>query len=234
MRRVVFVDLDDTLFHTRHKTGAHASLVAVAFTSDGAPASFMNERQRAFYDWIAHGADVVPTTGRNAAAYRRVSLPFGGWAICSFGGLVLRPDGTADPDWRARMAALVEPDTLASLAGVVRGEGIRVRIVEDDGLPLYLSIKCAVGDNARLGPVRDAMTGAAPPGWQIHLNGHNLSVLPPFLGKEHAVRWYRANVAGEDALAIGVGDSLSDAPFLAACDFAVAPSQSQLLLELLP
>lgn len=163
MRRVVFVDLDDTLFHTRHKTGAHASLVAVAFTSDGAPASFMNERQRAFYDWIAHGADVVPTTGRNAAAYRRVSLPFGGWAICSFGGLVLRPDGTADPDWRARMAALVEPDTLASLAGVVRGEGIRVRIVEDDGLPLYLSIKCAVGDNARLGPVRDAMTGAAPP-----------------------------------------------------------------------
>ena len=39
MRRVVFVDLDDTLFHSRPRSGAQDSLVAVAVGSDGAPAT---------------------------------------------------------------------------------------------------------------------------------------------------------------------------------------------------
>jgi hydroxymethylpyrimidine pyrophosphatase-like HAD family hydrolase len=233
MRRVVFIDLDDTLFHTAHRVSP-VGAETVAWASDGSPASFMHPHQRAFYDWIAAGADVVPTTGRNADAYRRVSLGFEGWAICSFGGLILRPDGSSEPRWRERIAPLAEAQAgrLDALSGLATGDAVRTRVVMDDGLPLYLSIKTAVGSESALTPVLAALRDAVAPGWQIHLNGHNLAVMPPFLGKEHAVRWYRAHIAGADALAIGVGDSLSDAAFLAACDYAVTPSRSQLLARL--
>lgn len=232
MRRVVFIDLDDTLFHTRHKTSGGEP---VAWASDGSAASFMNDRQRAFFDWISTDADVIPTTGRNAAAYRRVSLPFRSWAICSFGGLILRPDGTSEGRWRARIAPLasLHADELQSLAALARADAIRVRVVEDDDLPLYLSVKSEVGDEARLAPIAARLRDAAPAGWNLHANGHNLALMPPFLGKEHAVRWVRANVVGDDALAIGVGDSMSDAAFLAACDFGLAPARSQLVARLL-
>lgn len=231
MTRIIFLDLDDTLFHSHRKCDGGE---VVAWASDGSPASFMSPRQRAFFDWIAAGAEVVPTTGRNAAAYRRVGLGFSGWAICSFGGLILRPDGSPEPSWRARIEPAVgdAAATLASLVEVAVAPGVRARVIEDDGLPLYLSAKCAPEDEALLGEVAARVRDAAP-GWTLHQNGWNLACFPPFLGKEHAVRWFRANVAGPDALAIGVGDSASDAPFLAACDFAVAPARSQIVERLL-
>ncbi len=231
--RVVFLDLDDTLFHSRHKAPEAGSEVArlevAALAADGAPSGFMSRRQRIFFDWIAAGAEIVATTGRSAVAFRRVTLPLDGWAICSFGGLILRPDGTSDPRWRATVAPLANAHAaaLVVLAEVARAESIRVRVVEDDGLPLYVSVKSDVGDEARLAPIAARLRAAAPD-WSLHTHGHNLALMPGYLGKEHAVRWMRAHVVQADAVAIGVGDSVSDGPFLAACDYAIAPSRSAL------
>ena len=236
MRRVLFLDLDDTLFHSRRKREPEGGAEAVAWASDGTPDSFMSARQRAFFDWIIEGAEVVPTTGRNAAAYRRVGLPFAGWAICSFGGLVLRPDGTSDPQWHGRIAPAAEAgrDTLFALLDTARAASgslaVRARVIEDDGLPLYLSVKTE--DEVGLDRVAVTLRSELPAGWRVHVNARNLAILPSFLDKEHAVRWFIETVAGPDALVIGAGDSTSDAPFLAACDYALTPSSSQLLAYL--
>lgn len=237
MRRVLFLDLDDTLFHSRHKAEPEAGSEAVAWASDGTPDSFMSTRQRAFFDWICDGAEVVPTTGRSASAYRRVSLPFSGWAICSFGGRILRPDGSSDPRWHSQMApqAHGSRETLNVLLhqanAAIGDRPARARLIEDDGLPLYLSVKSE--SEVAITSLMPALCAWLPTGYTVHINGASLTVLPPFLGKEHAVRWFIETVAGPDALAIGAGDSTSDGPFLAACDYALTPSRSQLLTHLL-
>lgn len=236
MRRVLFLDLDDTIFHSRRKRSPGRGAEPVALASDGTPDSFMSDRQQAFFDWIIDGAEVVPTTGRNVAAYRRVELPFAGWTICSFGGVVLRPDGTSDPRWRERIAplasaadeflhALVE-NTLAASGD----RPVRARVIDDDGLPLYISVK---SEHAGLDDLAATLRSGLPSGWRVHVNANNLAILPAFLGKEHAVRWFIETIAGPDALLIGAGDSISDAPFLAACDYALTPSDSQIIARLL-
>ena len=64
----------------------------------------------------------------------------------------------------------------------------------------------------------------------MHRNGNNAAFLPPFLGKEHAVAYLLPELRRRhpDAPVIGIGDSLTDAPFMQLCDFAMMPAGSQL------
>ena len=75
----------------------------------------------------------------------------------------------------------------------------------------------------------DAGEDAGEHAWQIHLNGNNLALLPPGLSKRAATAYLleRFREAGE-VLAIGVGDSASDLPFMRLCDVWVTPSDSQI------
>ncbi len=59
--------------------------------------------------------------------------------------------------------------------------------------------------------------------------------MPPFLGKAHAVARLlpRLRQAHPEAPILGFGDSLTDAPFMALCDYAVTPTGSQLAARLL-
>ncbi len=235
-RAVVFVDLDDTLFSTLRKTPAPVG-PAVAHRRDGAPLSYMSSAQRALFALLSAAGMLVPTTGRNVEAYRRIALPFTGPVICSFGGVILTADGIPEPRWHALISAEAARHTDA-LLGLVEpvlrlgdrlGADVRARAIEDAGNPLYLSVKHNQDDGAALARVANQVHPLVPPGWRVHHNDNNLAVMPPYLGKERAVAWFRAELAPPGALAIGIGDSLSDLPFMAACDFAMAPSGSQVL-----
>jgi hydroxymethylpyrimidine pyrophosphatase-like HAD family hydrolase len=101
-------------------------------------------------------------------------------------------------------------------------------VICDADVPFYVSAKHNRDDAAQLEALSAAVLPLLPDGWQLHLNDNNLSIMPPFLGKEHAVAWFLQELGGDCAFAVGVGDSLSDAPFLALCDYVIAPSRSQL------
>jgi hypothetical protein len=85
-------------------------------------------------------------------------------------------------------------------------------------------------DEDALHAVIDAVAGEVPAGWTIHRNGNNAALMPPWLGKAHAVAALlpRLRAAHPDAPVIGIGDSLTDAPYMALCDFAMMPKGSQL------
>ena len=237
MNRVVFVDLDDTLFQTRRKNRSASRVAAV--DSDGKPFSFQSGKQVAMLEWLlGDGAVVVPVTGRSVKAFRRVDLPFSGPAICAFGGVILLENGTPDPVWNQKITA--QADHTGPLVTTMRGKAetlatqmalnVRCAVVAEYGRRLYLSVK----DNdkgqrgvACLGP---ALQSVLPSGWALHLNGANMALLPPFLRKERAVLHLLATAfqPGE-CLTIGMGDSLSDQGFLQRCDFAIIPQQAQLM-----
>ena len=233
MRVVVFLDLDDTIFQTRPKCPPDEPTRPAAFRRDGTPLSFMTDRQRAVLALLSRGSTVVPTTARSLDAFRRVDLPFDHAAIIDFGGVVLAPGGKLDEAWDAEVRPQLGEiaDLLHHLHGKVeqliaqRGLGVSARVVVDFDMPLYLVMKHAAGDASKLEPIRDELQAlAGGERFFIHFNDNNLALVPSVLGKERAVRHVLTTYfADEPVVTLGVGDSLSDAPFLDLCDFSVLP-----------
>lgn len=238
MRAIALVDLDDTLFQTLGKCPRDVppeALAPIGYARDGEPLSYATPRQLSFLAWLSESTLLVPVTARSRDALDRVRID---WtrAICAHGGVVLDAAGKADANWRARIAGQVDAhaEALAMLAGEVAarsdGTALRVRILEEDSLPLYLLVKHESGDAGALAAVVERVAPKVPSGWTVHRNGNNAAFMPPFLGKQHAVAYVMPELRRQfpDFPVIGIGDSLTDAPFMALCDFAMMPTGSQL------
>ena len=239
-RIIALVDLDDTLFQSRRKCPADVPedrLTALGFAADGAPLGFATPRQMGLLGWLSETTLVVPVTARSLGALRRVRLGFGA-AICAHGGLVLDEDGAADPAWQEQMRAGAQDDAgelqrlaeaIAAAAGEA-GAAVRARVLSEDQVPLYVVAKDDDGDEHALHALVAGAVPELPAGWTRHVNGNNVALLPPWLGKQHAVRYLLEQLRAEapDATVIGIGDSHTDAPFMRLCDFAMLPTRSQL------
>jgi hypothetical protein len=240
--KFLFADLDDTLFQSFEKCGGQDGLQAAAFLKDGNPISYTTEGQRAFIAFAQDGMTMIPTTARNLNAFERVELPFSSWSVLDYGGIVLRPDRSVDQHWLTHMqgamqAALPGLNELAALidAWAERtGFGGRARLIEDFGTPFYLVVKDPHKVAENLEPIeRDVVApwiADGQRGYFIHRNGNNLAILPNALNKSHAVAYVTAQLRAEhgDILTFGIGDSKSDARFMAACDYAIVPRRTQL------
>ena len=105
-RPLALVDLDDTLFQTEAKCpegeGPHLALAA---RSGNGRHSYATRVQASLFAWLSETADLVPVTARGTEAFSRVDLPFRCGAVLANGAVILRPDGTPDPEWRDHVAA---------------------------------------------------------------------------------------------------------------------------------
>jgi hydroxymethylpyrimidine pyrophosphatase-like HAD family hydrolase len=242
VHRLVFLDLDDTLFQSRRKCPSDGELHPTAYLADGRAHSFMTTRQRSLWQLLDDQSTLIPTTARDHDSLRRVDLPFASWRIIDYGGVILNPDGTPDADWMARMA-VHSRDSLDELNVLLdwmltfaarEGLAIRARLIEDFGLPFYLVAKYHDERESDLNRLQHEL--AVPwvteraGAYRLHRNDNNLAILPRWLGKEWAVRHLIERLGHEwgALLTIGIGDSLIDGAFMAECDYAITPRGSQL------
>lgn len=103
-----------------------------------------------------------------------------------------------------------------------------LRVLEDQSVPVYLSIKA----HETLPPEAHELLSrtADAHGLTIHANTRNAALRPPYTCKAAACRFLLEEVIElqpEDTL-IALGDSLTDLPFMAMSDVAVMPTRSQL------
>lgn len=233
----VFTDLDDSLFQTRGKCG-DGPLYEAAFDKDGAPLSYHTEGQLALLRLLAD-ATLIPVTGRNVAALRRVrSMHFPWLRVTSHGALVLDADEKILPSWESLLKAELpvwearfeEALELAQARIAAEGLALRARVIIDQRIPVYVSIK---GDSKQIAMMAESFK----PLWRdgvIHRNRHNMALLPPYASKARAVEHVMARIleeVGAAPLFVGVGDSVSDVPFLKLCHFAITPQGSQIHQE---
>jgi hydroxymethylpyrimidine pyrophosphatase-like HAD family hydrolase len=252
LKKFLFVDLDDTLFQTPKKVPHEPALnlEAAAFLKDGAPCSYTTPRQRAMIDMVQRDMTLIPATARNADAFSRVRLPqpFSSYAVLDYGGIVLQPGGALDAGWlelmrddmhqampglQEAMAVIDDFQRKADLAG-------RARLVEDFATPFYVVVKDHEARAERLADIEQQVLlpwltaqGKGDPAradYWLHRNANNLAILPKALNKARAVSYLLAELEAEHGpiLSFGMGDSRSDARFMAACDYAIVPGGTQL------
>lgn len=241
-QKFLFADLDDTLFQSLEKCEDRDTLEPAAFLKDGSAISFTTAAQRAFIAFAQDGMTMIPATARNLNAFQRVGLSFASYAVLDYGGIVLNPDGSVDQPWLARMQDAMQAALpgLQELAGLIdawaerSGFGGRARLIEDFATPFYLVVKDPDKVAARLEPIEREVVqpwlDAGGRDYFIHRNGNNLAILPSALNKSHAVAYVTERLRQEhgEILTFGIGDSRSDARFMAACDYAIVPSRTQL------
>jgi hypothetical protein len=238
---VAFVDLDDTLFSSLRRQRPGDDLVAAATLVDGSVVCYANRVQQAIHGMLGRQATIVPVTARSVAAFRRVLIPFSGPAICSHGATILAPDGAVDDHWRRTMLAplaaargpLEEFVAMAALLHDGLGTPLRTWLVDDGGDPAYAVIKHPHHDEDAIRELAETVVAdwlLGHPGFQLHVNGNNLAVLPPGLGKAAAVAHMIAELHGRGhaSVVIGAADSDTDLDFLELCDIMLLPSRSQL------
>ncbi|GAB3393000.1 hypothetical protein [Massilia agri] len=245
MKKFLFADLDDTLFQTFEKCGplnGADMLEPAAYYRDGSICSYTTRAQRAFLSFVQDGMTVIPTTARDHDGLKRVHLPFDSYAIINYGGVVLRPDGHADKPWLEQTRAAMHT-ALPGLQELARhidayaartGFGGRARMIEDFATPFFLVVKDPDKRHERLATVeQEAVLPWIADGhgdYCVHRNGNNLAILPKALDKANAVARVTELLRAEhgDIVTFGMGDSRSDARFMAACDYAIVPRATQL------
>jgi len=238
-RPLAFVDLDDTLFQTARKMAEGVPRTAATLDVHGQPNGFMDPVQHAFITWLLATADVVPVTARSVEAYGRVMLPFAEGAICSHGGVMLRPDGLLDRSWHGRMVEVLQSvqDRLPALSeatleiGRQLGYSLRGWVVEEEGLRHYVVVKHNESDDSVLAEVlAEVRSRRMVDGMHVHANGNNLAFLPTGLAKRAAVQeWLRRDreIHGERPV-LGFGDSITDLGYMDLCHMWATPARSQL------
>lgn len=240
---VAFADLDDTLFQTLRKLpGADpATLTPMTVDSRGQPHSHATPAQMALLDLLAAPhVTLVPVTGRDAAAMARVTLPLRSWRVLDHGLTILTPAGTPDPEWaeqvRAHLAPLQEPLRAGTeaITGHAARLGARLTSHAAHGTPFMTVLKHPDADPAVLAELQDRLEAAHGPDHPLRViaNANNVSLLPRHLGKAAAVRYLLGTHLSGAALTLGLGDSVSDLPFMDECDFALTPRRGQLMRTL--
>ncbi|WP_419534752.1 hypothetical protein [Endozoicomonas sp.] len=235
-RIFVFSDLDDTLIQTKRKLPECVSYDTGAYNRAGQPLSFFSSRQKTLIALLERAnAVIIPITGRTSGALSRVNYAFKSYSAVSHGAVVLTPDGTVCSQWRQSLDDQTEDwsMTLEKMNEQVqkhidtRNLDARTRVIIDHRIPAYVSVK---GTDIALAEL-DFLVKESALG--VHRNGRNLALLPPYACKKRAVEHIKQFLSIDtDDLVLGMGDSITDLPFIRSCHFGVIPINSQIDREL--
>lgn len=231
---IVFSDLDDTIFQTARKMQPAPDADMLICEALNGSHSYLSAPQSVMMDWLLSTTRFIPVTARSTEALARCRLPFADHRICSNGAVILRPDGTPDPEWSVRTArqAMAAAPTLHALLAFVHDQTVqgqyRAWIVEEFGTGYYFCVK-SNGIAGALDGIDERLCDLAGSTFTRHRNDNNLSFTPPGISKQHAVEYLLPKVMGDKKLPVfGMGDSLTDLPFMACCDLMVVPRRSQI------
>ena len=220
-------------------------LQARAFLPDGTPNSYATYKQQWLWHWLEKGFKCVPVTGRDGHAFERVMLPFQEEVVLNHGAVILDKQRNIDSVWMAGMTQAL-PEYHEKLREVwveielycKCNSGFKSRLVHDYDTLWYGVIKHTDGTESTLRTLLENVIKLHPHildgSLYWHINGNNLAVLPKIINKESAVSYLIDGYKQQhpELLTFGAGDSKTDAPFMALCDYALIPKNTQLFNSL--
>jgi predicted mannosyl-3-phosphoglycerate phosphatase (HAD superfamily) len=248
MEKFLFLDLDDTVFQTRRKCSSLKEVTPAAFSLSGEPSSYFFPKQKVLLSLLQEQWRIIPTTARTLAAYNRVDLGFScnNGVILNHGATIFLTNGQEDLQWRAKMERQLMPlyEVFEQLKQAIEQYAqqqeidLLVRMINESGLTFYVEVRHR---QAISEPLQATLMSCVHPLLEKHpefkayLNSNSLTILPRIVNKSHAVEYLLEKLKGQygDIMTMGMGDSRSDAPFLALCDYVMIPQGTQLHQQLM-
>jgi hydroxymethylpyrimidine pyrophosphatase-like HAD family hydrolase len=243
MKLFVFLDLDDTIFQTQRKCPLDQAIVPAAFAQDGSALSFFTQKQAELFNLINRKTYLIPTTARSYEAFKRTQIAQQfEYAIINHGGIILNKDGSIHQAWLSHIETLLTAtaDSLSNLKQFLQTKintdypSLTIRLINDLGLNFYILIKHSSQQplllNSLVSEVIKPYLLEQSLNFYCHLNDNNLAILPNYLNKVHAVRFLKAELDQQhhDYISLGIGDSLTDIPYMQLCDYLITPQNSQI------
>ncbi|MCF7970227.1 MAG: hypothetical protein K9L22_03555 [Methylococcaceae bacterium] len=243
MEKFLFLDLDDTIFQTARKCASLDQATPASYNLAGDPSSYFLPKQQVLLQTLAEQWRIIPTTARTQASYARVALgiPCLDGAILNHGATILDADGREDSRWRAKIdlplstlsAALLTIKQTIERYAEQHALDLLVRVTTESSLDYYVEVRHHQADIVAL---QGLLQGYIQPlllnytDFQVYLNNNSLTILPHCVNKSHAVEYRIKSLEQEygEIVTMGMGDSLSDAPFMALCDYVMTPKHTQL------
>lgn len=233
MTPIVFSDLDDTLFQTARKMEETPREDLLASVATNGSHSYMTEAQSAQFDWLNSTTRLIPVTARSTDALSRCQLPFKDYLVASNGAVILGPDGTPDRLWMQRQQGISMEwgKMLGALDRYVAEKenadtSLRHWIVTEMDMPIYFCVKSNIGEE-RLDDIEVKLDRLVSGELFKHRNGNNLAYMPHRTSKRAAVEYLIDKLADARTPIWGMGDSMTDLPFMRACQMMVIPVGSQ-------
>lgn len=240
-RLIVFTDIDDTLMTTPRKLTSTEGLPPGAVRPDGKITSYLAPQHQALWNHLVRKADVaIPVTARSLEAYRRLTLAFHAEAVLDFGATILNAKGLPDKDWLEQMQDQSAKRQTASLLATLQGELVSALElsptqlttelrVSPEGIPCFLNFRFSVADKPLGAAVilRWLKAQELRSDVTLHESDRDVTLLPLHVSKRAAVQHVIAHYGYQDDLRVGMGDSLSDVPFMQECHFHVLPTSSR-------
>lgn len=251
---IIFIDLDDTVFQTKRKIPKDTPSEQLRLGAKGKISdknSYLTQTQQQLFDWLSQSSLVIPVTGRTQSSMERTLLPFESYKVIHHGAIILSPSGEPVPEWQQYVSQqhTSHEKVMRNLVEIChtacdeqRNSNIQSRamINEINGSISEIVIKLnnAVSlkkaeITAQLKVIKHAIELKFDLGQvAVHQNENNITLSVPGVSKKEAVHWLvngpMKALAAEDRLKIGIGDSLSDLPFMRYCDFFMLPVASQI------
>lgn len=236
LKPIIFADLDDTLFQTVRKMSEPPDEARLASCATNGSHSYMTLSQAATVAWLLETTRLIPTTARSSEVLKRTTIGFCDYKICSNGGAIILPTGGHDPDWATHVANISQQHSAAfeglqaAVSDLVSDGLVRSWLVYEAETPVYFVAKISAGSpEDALHAAQAACKQAVGSDLVFHRNARNMSLTPKGLTKIDAVNELIKRLPNTDKRPIwGMGDSISDLPFMRSCQMMVIPSDSQI------
>lgn len=219
---VMVADLDGTLIHSARRCPDPDGMVIVE-RYDDRDVGFMTPACWTALEDLQALAELIPVTSRVRRQYDRIRFPRQPRVAVIEAGARILVDGTPDPAWDARTAAVVA-STEVSPAEVAE----RMALLETTE-PVRTGELALV--NARVGPqnpnaFREFEQWCMQHGWTTVDQDGRIYVLPDGIGKAQAA--VRAAELAGGAIVVAAGDGLMDEAMLRAAPLALTPEHGPL------
>jgi len=229
---LLFIDLDDTLFQTKRKN-PHG-IIPVSHNAKTGRSSYMTEAQELFFELFSHSerVKIIPTTARDLQQYNNCFLsrsPLIDTAIIYFSGVILEK-GVEEKQWQQHIKkSFSQLDIPLSklFTQIEKIIGNNSHFTLDNADDYYLIVRAQIDcpKNIRKNLFSELKT-LKTPDYLIHQNNRLFVFVPNFLDKRYAVQYLIEKHQPE--LTLGVGDSITDLPFMLQCDFRIFPKNAQI------
>jgi hydroxymethylpyrimidine pyrophosphatase-like HAD family hydrolase len=246
-RLFVFTDLDDTLFKSAKSIDCVQSITATV-DSHGDPYAYSSIQQQRLLEIMAiSGGIFIPVTGRRTSSFLNCQLPViakSPYAIVSHGAVILDDNHLLLEEWNEFLKRQFDlsqwEEKLIKICDYLNAyfvpidNGIRVRLIVDQGITAYVCIKISKNSYSqdKFIDVNRLINNAMEEDMLLHGNGRNFAILPPYAQKKIAVNFLKKKMmVNKSDTVFGIGDSNSDLPFMKDSDFLIMPGDAQILNE---